>query len=244
MIKTEWKPTAEIKYALGSANTISIISCAACANLCDNGGSLGIRILKDFLRTWDKKVVFSTCVTACCSEEIMRQALRVHRRPLAKSDALIVLSCASGIKSAHICDPGIPVVAALDTVGITPITHQDNLIVNSICTTCEHCVIAYTGGICPVTECPAKKKYEPCKDFPERGTQCTLNPLLNCVWKEIEKRGNLAALKDLEAIHKAEEGKRFTPEIKGWVSPPFLRKIAGRIAASPSVVEKMIRFIH
>ncbi|MBN2179120.1 MAG: methylenetetrahydrofolate reductase C-terminal domain-containing protein [Deltaproteobacteria bacterium] len=244
MIKTEWKPAAEIKYALGSADTVSIISCAACANLCDNGGSLGIRILRDLLRRWDKEVVFSTCVTACCSEEIMRQALRTHRRPLSKSDAMIVLSCASGIKSAYLCEPEIPVVAVLDTVGVTPISHQDNPIVNSHCSTCDHCVIAYTGGICPVTECPAKKKYEPCKDFPERGTQCALNPLVDCVWKEIEKRGELSALKKLEEIHKTEEGKRLIPDIKGTESPPFLRKIAGRIAASPGVFEKMIRFIH
>ncbi len=244
MIRTQWKPEAEIRYAVSSAKTVSIISCAACANLCDNGGSLGIRILRDLLQRWDKEVVFSTCVTACCSDEIMQQALRAHRRALSKSDAMIVLSCASGIKSAYLCEPEIPIVAVLDTVGVTPITHQDNPIVNSHCSTCDHCVIAYTGGICPVTECPARKKYEPCKDFPVDGVMCVLNPHLTCVWKEIEKRGNLSALKQLEEIHRAEGGKRLTPDIKGTVSPPFLRKIAGRIAASPGVFEKMIRFIH
>jgi len=244
MVKTEWKSKAEIQYSLGNADRVSILSCAACANLCDKGGSVGIRILKKLLKEWNKEVVFSSCITACCSEEIMRQALKRHRRKISRSDALIVLSCSSGVKSACLCETEVPVIAVLDTVGITPITHQDNTLTRSLCTTCDHCVIAYTGGICPLAECPARKKYGPCKDYPKHGTQCAIDPNIDCVWKDIEKTGDLPALKRLEQLHKTEGASRFRSDIIGWKSPSLLRTIAGKIAARPGILEKVVRFIN
>ncbi len=244
MVKTEWKSEEEIRYSLRNADKVAILSCAACANLCDKGGSVGIRILKKLLEGWNKKVVFSSCVIACCSEEIMRQALKRHRRKISRSDALIVLSCSSGIKSACMCETEIPVVAVLDTVGITPITNRDTKLTRSVCTTCDHCVVMYTGGICPLAECPAKKKYGPCKDYPEHGTRCAIDPDIDCVWKDIEKTGDLPALKRLEQMHKNEGAARFRPDIVGWKSPSLLRAIAGKIAARPWILDRIIRFIN
>ena len=226
MIKTKWKPKDEIRYSLKNAKKISILSCGACANLCDTGGTIGMNFLKDLLKEWGKEVVFSRCIIVCCSDETMKQTLRINRGPIFRSNALVIISCAAGVKSAYMCEPGIPVVAVLDTVGTIPITRQDNPVARSICTSCGHCVITYTGGICPLSECPAKQKYEPCKEAPKNGTQCAVNPHQNCVWKEIAKRGDLTALKELRQIHKAEEGKRLSPTA-GKASPPFLRKLSG-----------------
>ncbi len=141
------------------------------------------------------------------------------------------------------CEPMVPVVAVLDTLGTGSITRLDNLVTRSLCTSCGHCVITYTGGICPLSECPAKEKYGPCEKAPKNGMQCAVNPYQNCVWKEIAKRGNLTALKELCQIHKAEEGKRLLP-IVGKDSPLFLRKLLGWMMAHLRRFEMFVRFIN
>ncbi|KAF5424454.1 MAG: hypothetical protein C5S41_05015, partial [Candidatus Methanomarinus sp.] len=41
MQKTEWKSVEEIEFILRDFQKISIISCGACANLCNTGGNAG-----------------------------------------------------------------------------------------------------------------------------------------------------------------------------------------------------------
>lgn len=244
MIKTEWKPEKEIEYSLRNADKISILSCAMCANLSNAGGAIGISILTDLLKEWDKEVVFSKCIMICCAEEIMKKALRKYRGPISKSDALIILSCASGIQSANYCAPKVPVIAVLDSVGIAPITRQDDPVARSICSTCGHCVITYTGSICPLSECPAKSKYGPCEKAPQNGSQCAIDPRRDCVWKEIEERGDLAALRDLRQIHRTEGENRYTPNIVGKASRPFFGELFKRIVpVKPMGLEKIIRLL-
>jgi hypothetical protein len=93
------------------------------------------------------------------------------------------------------------------TTGNEMISQQENPVATGICHSCGHCVIAYTGGICPLSECPAESKYGPCNKAPENGLQCAIVPEQNCIWKEIEKTADLATLEELSYIHKSEENK-------------------------------------
>lgn len=233
MLKTEWKPKDEIEYSLKNATRISILSCDGCAKGCGTGGAVGIEVLKDLLKEWGKEVVFTQIVWYCCGEDLMRQVLTINSEAISGSEALIIHSCSSGVKAAYLCDPGVPVIGVLDSVGCAVFTQQDNLVARSICNGCGHyCVVMYTGGICPLAEYPARKKYEPCQKAPENGTQCTVNPGQDCVWKEIAKRGGLGALKDLRQIHETEEGNRF---------PPTMRDL-GNLEGGEVLCEKALRF--
>jgi hypothetical protein len=93
------------------------------------------------------------------------------------------------------------------TTGNEMISQQENPVATGICHSCGHCVIAYTGGICPLSECSAESKYGPCNKAPENGLQCAIVPEQNCMWKEIEKTTDLATLEELSHIHKSEENK-------------------------------------
>ncbi len=213
MVRSEWKSLDEIQLSLGNARTVSILSCAGCANICGTGGPGGIETLKPLLRDWGKQVELAKVALFCCSEETVRQALRPHRRKLRRSDALVVLSCSSGVKSAFLNRPGVPVVAVLDTVGTMPITRQDDTVAHGACTGCGHCVITYTGGICPIAKCPSMRKYEPCPKRPENAERCVVKTDRPCVWTEIEQRGDLAALKALGEAHRAEGGRAEQPTL-------------------------------
>ncbi len=206
MVRSQWKSLNEIRRSLETARTVSILSCAGCANICGTGGAGGIKTIKPLLEEWGKQVALAKVALFCCSEETVRQALRPHRKNLRRSDALIVLSCSSGVKSTFLNRPGIPVVAVLDTVGTSPITRQEETIARGACTGCGHCVITYTGGICPIAHCPSMRKYEPCPKRPENAERCVVRADRPCVWTEIAGRGDVAALKALGEAHRAQGG--------------------------------------
>ncbi|MBI9075789.1 MAG: methylenetetrahydrofolate reductase C-terminal domain-containing protein [Desulfatibacillum sp.] len=209
MVKSEWKPEEEIRLALEGKERIAVISCAVCANLSGTGGNQGLKTMKGLAKKWGKKVVVSQCVVACCSREIMEHAKRVHLDPVAeKCDALVMLSCSGGVKSAFIAQPDMPVVAALDSMGSAVVTRKPNLIAESLCIGCGQCVLSYTGGICPMSKCPAKRRYSPCSKQPVGTDQCAVDSTRKCVWKEIEKRGDMEALKALGERHKNGDGPR------------------------------------
>ena len=240
MLKSVWKPKEEIKYSMKDYKKISIISCGGCANVCDTGGQIGIKVVKDLMKEWSKEVVFARCIMFCCGEEIMRQALRINRRRIRKSDALVVVSCPAGVKAAYLCGPDIPVVGVLDPVGSIAITRQDNRVAQSICTACGNCVITYTDGICPVTECPSQAIYEPCEQAREAGTQCAENPAKDCIWIDIKKRGNWVALKDLKKLHETEGDNRI-PTVVRKDSPEFWRKLMCWMAFCSRGCERIFR---
>jgi len=202
MIQTVWKPKEELESSLRNAEKVSFLTCNGCAALCGTGGAVGMMILRDLLEKCGKQVVFADTVAACCVEPLVGKALAANQEYVSMSDALVMGSCPSGVKAAFLCDPGIAVVAALDSVGCTVFSKQDDIVGRSICNGCGQCVITYTGGICPLSECPAKRKYEPCRKAPKEGSQCAVDPNRDCVWKEIAKRGDLAALKHLRQMHK------------------------------------------
>jgi hypothetical protein len=243
MNKSSWKSAEELRFSLKDAQKVSIFTCGVCANLSGTGGSKGLRFIEGILRDWGKEVLLSKCITACCAQEIMRQAVRIYRKPISESDALVVVSCAAGVKSACLCCPDTRVVAAADSVGSVPVSQQDDPVARSQCTNCGHCVISFTGGICPLSECPAGRKYEPCSKFPATGSACAVDPSRDCVWKEIEKRGDLDALKELALIHTANGDERMSsPPI--MVSPMPLKRFSGWVVAKAGWFEKLVPFVN
>lgn len=229
MIRTQWKPQAELELALRDVKRVAVISCGTCANILDTGGDTGLKVMRQTLEKLGKKVTLESIVIACCAEELMRPTFKMYRGALAKSDAIVVISCAGGIKAANLCSPGLPVIAALDTMGSMPVSFQDTPVARSMCSACGQCVLTFTGGICPLNECPSKRKYSPCDKAPTEGTACGVVPERECVWVEIKRRGNMQALAELEKIHRADKESLFTPMVR-FAPPPRGRSVPKKIA--------------
>ncbi|MBN2026104.1 MAG: methylenetetrahydrofolate reductase C-terminal domain-containing protein [Actinobacteria bacterium] len=233
---TTWKSAEEIRFSLQDVGMVGIVSCDICANFFDTGGTRGMRYMAGLLEEWGKTVVVQKCILGCCSEEIIRQALRIYRKPLAGCEALVVLSCSAGVQNVMACDPGMKVVGALDTLGTAVITgRRDRHEASSICSFCGQCVLAYTGGICPVDGCPEGRLYGPCEGYDDAGGMCVLDTGRRCVWKEIEARGDAADLRAIERLRR--DGNR--TELRGpsaRTAPPFARKMLGWVAVRLSQV--------
>lgn len=155
--------------------------------------------------SWGKKVLFAQVIIPCCSPRVMQMALDSC---LAKShspcDAILCLSCASGVKSAFMCSRGLPVVAALDTVGPRIIGSHEGLVAQTHCEGCGKCVLTYTAGICPVDGCTQKRKYGPCPKAPKTPGSCAVDPSRQCIWQAILAATGPDMQKGLAALQKRE----------------------------------------
>jgi len=232
MQKSMFKPSGEIRTLLGRADRVAVLSCTLCAALSGTGGPAGLRRTKSLLAGWGKTVAVARCVNACCSQAVMAHVVRsVLPSAGPPCDALLLLSCAAGVKAALLCDPGMPVVAALDTVGSAPVSRGDDLVARSPCVSCGACVISLTGGICPVSLCPSGNRYGPCRKAPEGGGACVLDPARVCVWGEIARRGDLGRLRELERIHRGGTRVRDVTPAAGPAAAGALRGLAGAALA-------------
>ncbi|MFH2100376.1 MAG: methylenetetrahydrofolate reductase C-terminal domain-containing protein, partial [Pseudomonadota bacterium] len=186
MIKTRWKPLAEIEEGLASARRVAVFSCGFCANLCGTGGTAGQAAMEGLLRSWGREVTASACLNGCCLGQVMRQAVALYLDPVRdRTDALVLVSCAGGVKSAILANPGMPVVTALDSLGSEAMWDTDHPVATSLCVGCGQCVLTLTGGICPRTACPRGLPYGPCRDFPREGGPCANAPSRLCIWAQI-----------------------------------------------------------
>ena len=196
-----------------------------------------MRAMEIFLRQRGKKVILAKVVVSCCSEEIMRQAVKRHQHFISASDALVILACSAGVKSAYMVGVGVPIIGALDTIGNTPITRQTGVLAENICATCGQCVLSYTGGICPMSECPLHLKYGPCKQFNESNGTCVVDTLRHCVWKEIAQAVDLGELAKLRDVHMNKLG-GVSATLAGSRMPSWIKRTSGWIMAHSGWLEK------
>ena len=235
MFHTEYKPAEEIEFSLRKYHRIAIISCNVCANLSDTGGRKGLELMEDLCRKWGKETV-GFLVFGACVGSFMEYTTKRYIRPLSSSlDAIMVISCAGGVKSAKLYNPDLPVIAACDSFGSLPLTprggSRDSLVIHTPCPICEdgHCVMSYTAGICPVVTCPLECRYGFCDNPPREGeVACTEDPGMDCVWilikKEVDARGgDIEALEELKAMHEQQNLKRMPTRQKEKASLPLMR---------------------
>jgi hypothetical protein len=235
MFHTEYKPAKEIEFSLRKYRRIAIISCNVCANLSDTGGKKGLKLMQDMCREWGKETV-GFLVFGACVGSFMEYTVKRHIKPIRPDlDAIMVISCAGGVKSAKLYNPDLPVVAACDSFGSLPLTPRvgahDSPIIHTVCPICEdgHCVMSYTAGICPVAACPLECRYGFCDNPPRDGeVACTEDPGRDCVWvlikEEVEARGgDIKDLEELKQIHGRRDLKRMPTLRKQTALPPFMK---------------------
>jgi len=200
-----------------------------------------LRTMNTVLRKLGKEIVLSQTVVGLCPESIVRETVRSGKRKLESCDAIVILSCSAGVKTVSMHSPGIPVVAALDTRGIGPVSENDDPRAHSICQSCGTCVISFTDGICPYTACPVKSKYGPCEKHIPGDETCQVDKTKKCVWYEINRRVDISPLKELKKIHQS-SGKIYPEKVDREI-PSSIVFVAGFMAAHMRFISHIIRLI-
>ncbi len=194
MIVAEQKPLEEIKRMLQGKKKVLAVGCGTCVSVCFSGGKKETGALAAALRT-----AAAVDGQALEVEEltVQRQCVQEFIQPLADNlgeyDAVLSMACGVGVQTLAERFEGTRVLPGLDTHFMGQPTEPG--LWEERCVGCGHCVLEYTGGLCPITRCPKQLMNGPCGGA-ENG-MCEVDREIPCVWSKIWEQSDNLDLMDM-----------------------------------------------
>jgi ferredoxin len=188
MIITKQKEEKEINEMLQPFKKVFIVGCGSCATSCQTGGEEQVAAMKEKLGA---KVVGTSVVEEPCDLRLDRRDLKAYKDVIKGADAIMVMSCGSGVQAVGEYTSKI-VLPALDTLFIGETERLGKF--NDMCQACGECVLDETGGVCPITRCAKGILNGPCGG--QVKGKCEVGKYENdcawvLIWKNLKEQGRL-----------------------------------------------------
>jgi len=200
MIVAERKPIEQIISFIAPYKRILLLGCGECVTVCFAGGEKEVGILAGQLRLISKKEGKEIKIQ---EKTVKRQCDREFLEELEEADAVLSLACGAGVQFIAEIFPAKPVYPCVDTkfIGVT----QEAGLWKENCQACGACVLAETGGICPIARCSKSLLNGPCGG--SQDGKCEVDENIDCAWQMICDR--------MKLLGREEQLKEITP-IKDW----------------------------
>jgi 5,10-methylenetetrahydrofolate reductase len=238
VIVTEKKPLSELLQALQGLEKVYLIGCADCAALAQTGGEKELETLSIKLAQNDKQIIGSLLSEGPCHNLRIKQELRGVQEEVSRADALVVLACGAGVQAVADLVPQ-PVFPGLNSLFLGNVKRYGWF--EERCSTCGECILADTGGICPVTRCAKALVNGPCGG--SRDGMCEVGGDRECIWALIFER--LKAQGRLHLLDKYQPMKDFERSIKpGIVDLRNENQDARSERLASIAVEREARYAH
>jgi ferredoxin len=184
MIIGDQKPLEEIKGFLGDSTNVLVVGCGTCVTVCFAGGEKEAQVLASSLRMSTKldgnpREVTDVTVQRQCEWEY----LDLIEKPVRESDIVVSLACGIGVQAMAKHFPEKWIVPGLNTTFLG--LPEEQGIWTEQCQACGNCILALTGGICPVARCSKQLLNGPCGGS-ERGL---------CEVKRVKRENGLPVMK-------------------------------------------------
>jgi ferredoxin len=204
MIVADKKPIEEIIEEIKDRENILILGCNECVTVCEAGGQKEAGILASALRMYflnqGKEVkIDEVTLERQCDHEYLEEI----RDSIDRYDAVVSLACGVGVQFVAEKYRTTPVYPGVNTcfLGAT----EERGLWTERCQACGSCLLATTGGICPIARCAKRLLNGPCGG--STAGKCEINQEVDCAWQLIVDR--------LKALEKMEDYEKLAP-IKDW----------------------------
>ena len=204
MIVAKNKPVEEIIEEVKDFGRVLLVGCNECVTVCEAGGKKEVAVLASALRMYfmnqgqDMKIDEVTLERQCDHEY-----LEEIRNMVDHYDAILSLACGVGVQFMAEKYFQKPVLPGVDTcfMGVT----EERGVWTERCQGCGQCILARTGGICPVSRCAKRLFNGPCGGSTKG--HCEINKDVVCGWQVIVDR-----LKELDRF---DDYEKLAP-VKDW----------------------------
>jgi ferredoxin len=204
MIVADKKPIEEIIEEVKDCEKILVAGCNECVTVCESGGKKEVSVLASALRMFfmnegkDVKIDEVTLERQCDHEY-----LEEIRGMIDEYDIVVSIACGVGVQFMAEKYFEKPVVPGLNTsfMGVT----EERGVWAERCQGCGQCILAKTGGICPVSRCAKRLFNGPCGGSTKG--KCELSKDVDCAWQVIVDR--------LKALGRLDDFEELAP-IKDW----------------------------
>jgi len=198
VIVTAQKPLDEILDSLSPYNSILIAGCDGCTQ-----PPRGLREAKSMAQLLElggrlrgKEFTFKVItLPKQCDSYLTAAPLQTQIKDV---ETVLSLACGLGVQTIAQVLPDIPVLPAQNTLFIGAEIREDSTL-EERCAACGNCLLASTGGICPIARCAKSLLNGPCGG--SQHGKCEIDPEKDCAWDLIIRRlGKLGKLSALEEI--------------------------------------------
>jgi ferredoxin len=198
MIVAKNKPIEEIIEEVKDFEKLLIVGCNECVTVCESGGKKEVAVLASALRMYfmnegkDMKIDEVTLERQCDHEY-----LEEIRNIIDQYDGVLSLACGVGVQFMAEKYLRTPVLPGVDTcfMGVT----EERGVWTERCQGCGQCILAKTGGICPVSRCAKRLFNGPCGGSTKG--HCEIDKNLVCGWQLIlDRLAELGKMEDYEKL--------------------------------------------
>jgi ferredoxin len=204
MIVADKKPIEEIIEEIKGHEKILILGCNECVTVCEAGGKKEVGVLASALRMYflnqGREVkIDEVTLERQCDHEYLEEI----RDVMDQYDAVVSIACGVGVQFMAEKYHDTPIYPGVNTcfMGVT----EKRGLWTERCQGCGDCILARTGGICPVSRCAKRVFNGPCGGS-VKGT-CEVNKEIDCAWQLIIDR--------LKALNRLDDYEELSP-IKDW----------------------------
>jgi ferredoxin len=198
MIVAKPKPVEEVIESVNPFGRILVVGCNECVTVCEAGGRKEVGVLASALRMQFMNQGKSVQIDEETLErQCDREYLEEIRNRVDQYDAVLSLACGVGVQFMAETYFRTPVLPGVDTcfMGVT----EERGLWSERCQGCGQCVLAQTGGICPVSRCAKRLFNGPCGGSTKG--KCELSKDLDCAWQLIiDRLAELGRLGDYEVL--------------------------------------------
>jgi ferredoxin len=204
MIVADKKPIEEIIGQVKDHERILVLGCNECVTVCEAGGKKEVGVLASALRMYfmnqgQKKSIDERTLERQCDHEYLEEI----RDSVDNYDAVVSIACGVGVQFMAEKYHRLPVYPGVNTcfMGVT----EKRGLWSERCQGCGQCILATTGGICPVSRCAKRILNGPCGGS-SKG-KCELRRETDCAWQLIVDR--------LKALDRLDDYEKLAP-LKDW----------------------------
>jgi ferredoxin len=204
MIVADKKPIEEIIEEIKDRERILILGCNECVTVCESGGKKEVGVLASALRMYflnqgQEVKIDEITLERQCDHEYLEEI----RDSIDQYDAVVSLACGVGVQFMAEKYRTTPVYPGVNTcfLGAT----EERGLWTERCQACGSCLLATTGGICPISRCAKRLLNGPCGG--STSGKCEINQEIDCAWQLIVDR--------LAALDKMDDYEKLAP-IKDW----------------------------
>ena len=206
MIVAERKPLDQILQVLVPFKRILVLGCGSCVTVCLTGGEKQADELAAQLRlAAQQKGLDLTVDVDCITRQCDREFVQNLKADPGKYDAVLSIACGVGVGFMSELYPTVPVLPGLNTT-----FYGANVAAGvwaEYCHGCGDCVLAWTGGICPIARCSKSLINGSCGGT-NKG-KCEINKDMDCGWLLIYKRlKELGRLEELATMREPRDWRK------------------------------------
>jgi NAD-dependent dihydropyrimidine dehydrogenase PreA subunit len=148
--------------------------------------------LKDQINDRERTVIERTITRQCDAEYIEELSVDAH-----DADVVLTMACGVGVNYMTEVLAGPTVLPAMNTLFMGANIRQGEW--SERCAGCGDCMLARTGGICPIARCSKSLMNGPCGGTNDG--KCEINPDIDCAWAMIvERMEHLGRLDELTEV--------------------------------------------